>query len=145
MWTAHTAAHHPRRLQDLADPAYAKIAIADPKLAPYGLAARQSFAKLNLTASVMPRLLVAKNIGEALQYARSGNADVSLTALSLVIDDKADPYVIVPDKLHAPIAQSLAIVKASSEPTLARLFAAFLTGKAAAPIWKQYGYELPHK
>ena len=39
----------------------------------------------------MPRLLVAKNIGEALQYARSGNADVALTALSLVIDDKADP------------------------------------------------------
>jgi molybdate transport system substrate-binding protein len=145
MWTTRTAAYHPHRLQDLADPAYVKIAIADPRLAPYGLAAQQSFARLNLTASVMPRLLVARNIGEALQYARSGNVDVSLTALSLVIDDKDDPYVIVPDNLHGPIAQSLAIVKASTEPALAQKFAAFLTGKDAAPIWKQYGYELPRK
>ena len=145
LWTRQEAAHHPRRLQDLADPAYAHIAVADPKLAPYGLAAEQSFATLNLTASVAPRLLVAKNIGEALQYARSGNADVSLTALSLVIDDKADPYVIVPDKLHAPIAQSLGIVKASTQPARAQQFTAFLTGKDAAPLWKRYGYELPRK
>ena len=145
MWTRHDAAHHPRRLQDLADPAYAKIAIADPKLAPYGLAAQESFAKLGLTASVTPRLLVAKNIGETLQYARSGNADVALTALSLVIDDKADPYVIVPDAFHAPIAQSAGLVKATTLPALGRQFLAFLTGPQAAPIWKRYGYELPRK
>ncbi len=145
LWTRRGAAHHPKRLQNLADPAYAKIAIADPRLAPYGLAAHQSFANLGLIGSVAPRLLVAKNIGETLQYARSGNADVALTALSLVVNDKSDPYVIVPDALHAPIAQSAGLVKASAQPALARQFLAFLIGKDAAPIWKRYGYELPHK
>jgi molybdate transport system substrate-binding protein len=143
MWTLKDARLHPRRIQDLANPAYAKIAIANPKLAPYGLAARQSFDAAGLTASVTPRLAVAENIAQSLQYARSGNADVSLTALALVIDDKDDPYVIVPDKLHAPIAQAAAVVKASRQQDLARRFLAFLTSKAAAPIWKQYGYELP--
>jgi molybdate transport system substrate-binding protein len=145
VWSRADAAHHPRRLQDLADPAYAKIAVANPALAPYGLAAQQSFDKAGLTASVTPRLVVAENIGQCLQFAQSGNADVALTALALVVDDKADPYIIVPDKLHAPIAQSLGVVKASTQTALARQFAAFLTGKAAAPIWKRYGYELPHK
>ena len=145
MWTRRDAARHPRRLQDLANPVYAHIAIANPRLAPYGLAAEQSFAKAGLTVSVTPRLATAENIGQALQYAQSGNADVALTALSLVISDKSDPYVIVPDGLHAPIAQSVGVVKSSAQPALAQQFIAFLTGRTAAPIWKRYGYELPHK
>jgi molybdate transport system substrate-binding protein len=143
IWTRKDARLHPRRIQDLENPAYVRIAIANPRLAPYGLAAQQSLEAAGLTASVMPRLAVAENIAQALQYARSGNADVSLTALALVIDDRDDPYVIVPDKLHAPIAQAAAVVKASTQQDLARRFLAFLTGKAAAPIWKRYGYELP--
>ncbi|MBV9848287.1 MAG: molybdate ABC transporter substrate-binding protein [Armatimonadetes bacterium] len=145
IWTRRDAAHHPRRIQDLASPVYAHIAIANPALAPYGLAAQQSFAKAGLTASVAPRLVTAENIGEALQFAQSGNADVALTALALVIDDRADPYVIVPEDLHAPIAQSVGAVKASAQPALAQQFIAFLTGRTAAPIWRRYGYELPHK
>ncbi len=145
IWSRADAAHHPRRIQDLADPAYAKIAVANPALAPYGLAAQQSLAAAGLTATVGPRLVTAENIGQTLQFAQSGNADVALTALSLVIDDKTDPYVIVLDKLHTPLAQSLGVVKASAQAALARQFADFLTGKAAAPIWKRYGYELPHR
>ncbi len=145
IWSRADAAHHPRRIQDLADPAYAKIAVANPTLAPYGLAARQSLAAAGLTSRVGPRLVTAENIGQCLQFARSGNADVALTALSLVINDKSDPYVIVPDGLHAPLAQSLGMVESSTQPALARRFIAFLTSKAAAPLWKRYGYELPRR
>ena len=145
MWTLHNAPHHPKRLQDLADPAYAKIAIANPALAPYGLAAQQAFAKAGLTEKVTPRVVQAENIGQALQYARSGNADVALTALSLVIQDKDDPYVIVPEKLHQPIAQSLGLVQSSTQPELARRFITFLTSKSTASIWKRYGYILPRR
>ncbi len=145
LWSRKDAPHHPRRLEDLADPAYAHIAIANPKTAPYGLAAEQSFAKAGLTASVTPRLVQAENIGQALQFAQSGNADVALTALSLVIEDKDDPYIIVPDKQHAPITQSLGLVKTTTQTTQALQFIDFLTGKDAAKIWKRYGYELPKK
>jgi molybdate transport system substrate-binding protein len=145
IWSRADAAHHPHRFQDLASPLYAKIAIANPLLAPYGLAAQQSFAKAGLTATVAPRLVTAENIGQCLQFAQSGNANVALTALALVIGDKSDPYIIVPEKLHAPIAQSLGIVKTSTEPALARRFTEFLTSKTAAAIWKRYGYDLPRK
>lgn len=143
MWSRADSAHHPRTIADLASPAYAKIALANPALAPYGLAAQQSLAKSGLTASVAGRLVQAENIGQALQYAQSGNADVALTALSLVVEDKTDPYVIVPDSLHAPIAQSAGLVKTSKQAALGGRFLAFLTSKSAAPIWKRYGYKLP--
>ncbi len=143
LWTRKDSKRHPRKIQDLANPAYAKIAIANPATAPYGLAAQQAFAATNLTAGVAGRIVQAENIAQALQYAQSGNADVSLTALSLVIEDKTDPYVIVPEKLHAPIAQAAAVVKGTAHPLMAQKFLDFLTGKDAAPLWKKYGYRLP--
>lgn len=145
LWTRSDAAHHPGKIQDLSDPAYQKIAIANPLLAPYGLAAQQSFASAGLTSVVASRIVQAENIGGCVAIAKSGNADVALTALSLVIEDKTDPYVIVPDKLHAPITQSAAVVKSSAEPAAAEQFISFLTSKQAAPIWKKYGYLLPKK
>ena len=143
LWSSAQAARHPKGIQDLVDPAYAKIAIANPKTAPYGLAAQQAFARAGLAASVTPRVVQAENIGQALQFAQSRNADVCLTALSLVIGDKTDPYVIVPDGLHDPITQSLGLVRTTTQTTQAMAFIDFLTGKDAAKIWKSYGYELP--
>ena len=143
IWSRKDAPRHPNRLEDLADPAYAHIAIANPKTAPYGLAAQESFAKLGLTAGIAPRLVQAENIGQALQFAQSGNADVALTALSLVVEDKIDPYIVVDDKLHAPITQSLGLVRTTTQTTQAIQFMDFLTGKDAAKIWKRYGYSLP--
>ena len=57
VWSRKDAAKRPQTLQDLASPAYAKIAYANPKTAPYGLAAQQAFAKVGLSASVAPRLV----------------------------------------------------------------------------------------
>ncbi|MGI4792414.1 MAG: molybdate ABC transporter substrate-binding protein [Janthinobacterium lividum] len=145
VWSRKDAAHHPATVQDLASPLYAKISFANPKTAPYGLAAQQAFAKTGLTATVAPRLVQAENIGQALQFAQSGNADVALTALSLVIEDKEDPYFIVPANLHDPITQSLGLVKTTTQTTQALQFIDFLESKNAAKIWKKYGYSLPSK
>jgi len=143
LWSSAQAAHHPQRLQDLADPVYAKIAIANPKTAPYGLAAEQAFDRAGIGPRVIARVVQAENIGQALQFAQSRNADVCLTALSLVIEDKADPYVIVPDALHDPITQSAGLVRATTQTTRALDFIHFLTGPDASKVWKRYGYELP--
>ncbi len=143
VWSRRDAAHHPQTLADLASPAYAHIAYANPKTAPYGLAAQQAFARAGLTATITPRLVQAGNIGQALQFAQSGNADVALTALSLVIQDKTDPYFIVPETLHAPITQSLGLVRTTTQTTQALDFIRFLTSSDAAKLWKQYGYALP--
>jgi len=145
VWSRKDAAKRPQTLQDLASPAYAKIAYANPKTAPYGLAAQQTFAKVGLTASVAPRLVQAENIGQALQFAQSGNADAALTALSLVIENKNGSYFIVPESLHDPIVQSFGLVKTTTRTTQAFQFIDFLTSKDAARIWKKYGYGLPGK
>lgn len=143
MWTRADAPLHPRHVEDLADPRYLLIAIANPALAPYGAAAEQAIDHAGIASELEGRIVQAENIGQSLQFARSGNADVSFTALSLVIKDKTDPYVIVPDSYHSPIAQSAAVVTSTSEAALASSFMAFITGPQAAPIWKLYGYELP--
>ncbi len=143
LWSRKDAAHHPSRLQDLADLVYAKIAIANPRTAPYGLAAEQSFARAGIGPRLARRIVQAENIGQSLQFAQSGNADVSLTALSLVIEDKTDPYLIVPESLHDPITQSLGLVRTTTQTTQALEFIHFLTGKDAAKVWKRYGYTLP--
>jgi molybdate transport system substrate-binding protein len=145
IWSRKQAAHHPTNIKDLTNSVYAKIAIANPLVAPYGLAAMQSLAHSGIMASVASRLVTAENIGQCLQYARTGNAAVALTSLSLVITDHRDPYVIVPNSFHAPIAQSLGIVKGSGQEALAARFSAFLSSPAADKIWKQYGYGLPGK
>ncbi len=145
VWSRRDAANHPSAMQDLASPVYAKIAYANPKTAPYGLAAQQAFARTGETAAVAPRLVQAENIGQALQFAQSGNADVALTALSLVIEDKTDPYFVVPGKLHDPITQSLGLVKTTTQTTQALQFIDFMTGPDSAKIWKKYGYQLPGK
>ena len=143
VWSRRDAAHHPASLQDLASPVYAKIAYANPKTAPYGLAAQQALARAGETTVVASRLVQAENIGQALQFAQSGNADAALTALSLVIEDKTNPYFIVPDTLHDPITQSLGLVKTTTRTTQALQFIDFLTGPDAAKVWRRYGYSLP--
>lgn len=143
LWSRRDSPRHPARLEDLASPAYAKIAIANPRTAPYGQAAQQAFARAGLTASVTPRLVQAENIGQALQFAQSGNADVALTALSLVIEDKTNPYVIVPDTLHDPLTQSAGLVRTTTHTTQALQFLDFLVSKDAARLWKRFGYDLP--
>ena len=143
LWSSAQAAHHPQRLQDLVAPVYAKIAIANPKTAPYGLAAEQALTRVGIAPRVAPRIVQAENIGQALQFAQSRNADVCLTALSLVIEDRTDPYVIVPDTLHDPLTQSLGLVRTTTQTTQALEFIDFLTSREAAKIWKRYGYELP--
>ena len=143
LWTRSDSALHPQSIADLSSASYAHIAIANPDTAPYGRAAVTALQRAGIYDSVQPRIVQAENIAQALQYARSGNADVALTALSLVVTDNKDPYVIVPGSLHDPIAQSAGVVAGTHDATDAKSFLAFLVGPTAAPIWKSYGYLPP--
>jgi len=142
LWTRADASLHPKNIHDLSNLSYANIAIANPKLAPYGAASIESLHKAGLDASVAGRIVQAGNISDALQYAKTGNSDAAFTALSLVIKDKKDPYIIIPEALHQPIRQSAALVGAGPDTT-GSLFLNFLSSAAAVRIWKNYGYALP--
>ncbi len=130
------------RIEDLASPSVHTIALANPKLAPYGEAAVETLKAAGLWDRIQPKIVYAENISMARQYGDSGNADAVFTAYSLVLKE-AGKTLQVEEKLHQPIEQELGIVAASKHPAAAREFEDFLLKGAGRDLLRQYGYRFP--
>jgi molybdate transport system substrate-binding protein len=129
-------------LKDLAAPKIHYIAVAQPKLAPYGQAAVEALTKANLWESLKSKIVYANSISMAKQLAETGNADAAFTAYSLVLHDKGTVLKVDPALYH-PIEQSLAIVAGSSRMEEAKEFRSFLLGPEGRAILSKSGYLLP--
>ena len=119
------------------------IAIANPKLAPYGLAAMQALDKLGLTAQVQPRIVQGENIGQTYQFAASGNAQLGFVALSQVTEDgklREGSAWVVPANLHAPIRQDAIVLKPGQGNAAATALMQYLRGDKARAVIQSYGY-----
>lgn len=130
------------------DPVVAKVAIANPKLAPYGRAAIQALEKAGLSKSTGPKLVYGESIGQTLQFADAGAADVAFVAKSQVISAEMagrGTWVEVPRGSYDAIAQSVVMLKHGAEyrPDVARKFVDFLFTPKARAIFEKYGYILP--
>jgi molybdate transport system substrate-binding protein len=134
---------HLARLQDLARPEVERIAMADPQLAPYGAAAREALQALGLWEKLEPRLILAENVRQALLYAETGNVEAALVAASLWRPGATGEWLLVPEELHRPLDQALALVRGTRLEPEARAFAAFLQGPQGRAILRAYGYQLP--
>jgi molybdate transport system substrate-binding protein len=142
VWTPAAIAA-PRRLEDLADPRFGKIAIANPDHAPYGVAAKAALEKLGIWAAVEPRMVYGENVQQALQFAQSGNADAAIIALSLsTITDDGKTLPIDP-ALHGPIDQALVVCKHGGNASGGAAFAAFVASPEGREIMNRYGFLLP--
>lgn len=122
-----------------------RLAIANPKLAPYGAAAVETMDKLGILATLQPRLVQGDNIAQAYQFVATENAELGFVALSQVISDGRIPQGsawIVPGNLHAPIRQdAILLVPGRDNPAAAALLD-FLRGETARDLIRSYGYEL---
>lgn len=130
----------------LADPAVRKIAIPNPKLAPYGRAAMQALDALKLRAAVEPKLVYGESITQATQYIDSAAVDVGFTAKSVVLAPELmgkGKWVTVPAETHMPIAQAMVVLKHGAQSQGARAFAEFIFSRQARAIFEKYGYLLP--
>lgn len=130
--------HPVETLADLGGDSIKKIAIANPETAPYGRAARQALGAAGLWKSLESRILYAGNVRQSLQYAESGNAEVALTALSLVINSGEGTYTLIDGKLHGPLAQAIVATK-RGDRAAADEFIAFVDSDAGHAILKRYG------
>ncbi|ARP86817.1 molybdate ABC transporter substrate-binding protein [Bordetella genomosp. 9] len=122
---------------------YAHLAIADPKTAPYGLAAVQTLENLGLMDAVKPRIVQGQNITQAQQFVGTGNAELGFVALSQVYKNgklTGGSAWIVPASLHAPIRQDAVILERGKDNPAARALMDFLRGPEAAAIIRAYGY-----
>lgn len=121
------------------------LAIASPKLAPYGAAAVEVLTQLGLLKSLQPKLVQAENIGQAHQFVASGNAELGFVALSQVIKDGRigeGSGWLVPDDLYQPIRQeALRLTPGQDKPGAAALMQYLQTDRAKAVI-RSFGYGL---
>lgn len=134
----------PVRLADLADAArYKKIAIANPEHAPYGLAAQQALEKTGLWEQVQPRIVLGENIQSTMLYARNGNVDIAIVALSLAVVAEGGAYLAIDQSLHDPLDQQLVVCGNGEEADAARRLVEFIGSREGREIMTRYGFVLP--
>jgi molybdate transport system substrate-binding protein len=133
-------------IRALADPQVKKIAIANPRVAPYGKAAEAALKSLGVYESIESRLVLGENIAQTAQFVESGGADAGVIALSLALSpmlrDKGR-YWEVPADAHPPLEQGGVILKWAQDADAAREFCAFLRGNEGQAILTKFGFFLP--
>ncbi len=120
------------------------LAIASPKLAPYGRAARQVLLELGIWDTLQGRMVRGENIGQTFQFVKSGNAELGFIALSQI---KHPARVIegslweVPQSLYSPIEQQVVLLR---ESDAARAFLTFVKSDESLEIMRGFGYATPN-
>jgi len=130
--------------QALRQPGVGKIAIANPKLAPYGRAAQEALTALGLFEAMKSRLVMGENIGQAFQFVVSGNAEMGFVAASQVMQDgklKSGSAWAVPANLYAPILQDAVLLQPGRHSPAAQALMRYLREPAARAIIQSYGYQ----
>jgi len=122
-------------LADLRKSSVIHLSIPNPQHAPYGVAARQALESQGVWKDVEPKIVYGENVRQALQFAESGNADAVITSWTLLIGKGK----LLPAQWHAPIRQTGAVVKSTSQPDAARRFLKFLMGTEAQKILNNGG------
>ncbi len=113
------------------------VALPNPQLAPYGLAARQALEHAGIWKAVQPKVVYGENVRQALQLFESGNADAVLTSHSLL---QGKPAQIIPAAWHDPIVQKAGIIAGTRNREAAQQFLDFLLSPAAQPILAKFGF-----
>lgn len=124
---------------------FAHLAIANPKVAPYGAAGLEVLKARGLSEAVAPRLVTAESIAQAYQFISTGNAELGFVALSQVaVPGKpvVGSYWLVPPHLYGEIRQDAVLLKAGASNPAAAALLAYLKGAAARDLIKSFGYRL---
>jgi molybdate transport system substrate-binding protein len=122
------------------------LALADPKLAPYGAAAVEVLKKQGLFEKLQPLFVQGENIAQTYQFISTANAELGFVALSQVFENgkiATGSGWIIPDNNNAPIRQGAVLMKQGAENPAAPALLNYLKSAPALAIIKKYGYDLP--
>ncbi|WP_042920353.1 molybdate ABC transporter substrate-binding protein [Stutzerimonas kunmingensis] len=145
LWSASMDASK-MTLASLTNPKIARIAIANPKHAPYGKRAEEALRTSGLWAKVEPKLVYGENIAHTAQFVQTDNAQVGIIALALAVNpvlSSKGGYWLIPDNLHEPLEQGFIITKRAEGSALARRFADYMGSQPARAVMTKYGFVLP--
>lgn len=135
-----------RGMNVLLDPSIKKIAIANPKHAPYGRAAEAALRKWGIYDRVQAELVLGENISQTAQFVETGNADIGILALSLATSPTMQSrgrFAKVPGDLYSPLQQATVVVKNSKQKSAALKFLEYLKGAEAQGVLERYGFKKP--
>lgn len=125
--------------------AFAHIALANPKTAPYGAAAVEALEHLGLLETLTPKFVQGENIAQTQQFIATGNAELGFVALSQIQENgklTGGSAWIVPDSLHGPIKQDAVILEKGKDKPGPKAFLDYLKGKKAQAVIKSFGYDI---
>ena len=123
---------------------FGKIAIANPKNAPYGAAAVEAMNKLGLAATLQPKLVTGESIGQTFNCIATGNAELGFVALAQVLEGdklKSGSMWVVPAQYHAPIIQDAVILNCAASNPAAKAWMELLKTPQSKALIRSYGYE----
>ena len=124
---------------------FRKLAIANPKTAPYGAASIEVIDKLGLSASLTPKLVQGESIGQTYNFAFTGNAEIAFVAMSQVLDGgrlKGGSMWVVPQNLYAPIQQDAVLLKRGANNEAAVALMKLLKSPNIQVLIRSYGYDI---
>ncbi len=133
-------------LIDLDRARFPRIAIANPRVAPYGARAVEALQNTGMWQRVQSQLVQGENIAQAAQFVATGNAQVGLLALSQVVVpplSEQGSYRVLPERLHGSLSQSFVITRRAANKPLAQQFADYLATPEAGAILVRHGFERP--
>lgn len=119
---------------------YNKIAIANPSIAPYGVAAVQALAKMKVYQQAKPKIVFGNSISQAYVFTQTGAADIGMVALSEIYKKTDGSRWVVPNNYYSPIMQDAILLKRAQNNKAAIDYINFLKSSAAKNIIKSYGY-----
>jgi molybdate transport system substrate-binding protein len=144
LWARKDSPAQPLTLASLLKLAVAKVAVANPAHAPYGLAAKQALEHLNLDGKIAAKLVTAENIAQTAQFAESGNAQcgfLSLTTATTPHFRELGTFIPVPPETYAPIVQTAVVLAASPNRDAAHAFLLWLTSPATQARLHTFGLD----
>lgn len=136
-----------KNCQDMLDsPSLKRLAIANPKTAPYGLAAQQTLEKLQYWQAIKSKLVMGENIAQSLQFVSTGNASAGFVAKSMLLQGtriNTSCEWEVPADMHDPIKQKMLVLAKASNKPAAKAFWQYMQTDDAKTIIKNSGYDVP--
>jgi molybdate transport system substrate-binding protein len=124
---------------------FRKLAVANPKTAPYGVAALEVIDKLGLSAVLAPKLVQGESIGQTYNFAFTGNAEIAFVAMSQVLEGgrlKSGSMWVVPQNLYAPIQQDAVLLKRGANNEAAVALMKLLKSPNIKDLIRSYGYDI---
>jgi molybdate transport system substrate-binding protein len=119
---------------------FSKLAIANPKSAPYGAAAVETMKALSMFDALRSKLVQGNSISQAFQFVDTRNAELGFVALAQLHGVAAGTQWLVPENLHTPIRQDAVLLKRGANDSASKAFLTFLKGPEARAIIESFGY-----